>query len=49
MGQLFVDLSAKMELLKTQDPLETKTGIAFPRYFTTKLEAGRTPYDEVQW
>src|ERR1035437_8377212 len=49
MGQLFVDLSAKMELLKTQDPQETKTGIAFPRYFTTRLEAGRTPYDEIQW
>ena len=49
MGQLFVDLSAKMELLKTQNPKETKTGIAFPRYFTTKLEPGRTPYDEIQW
>ncbi len=49
MGQLSVDLSAKMELLKTQDPKETKTGISFPRYFTAKLEAGKTPYDEVQW
>ncbi|MEO8595619.1 MAG: vitamin B12-dependent ribonucleotide reductase [Candidatus Solibacter sp.] len=38
-----------MELLKTQDPKKTKTGITFPRYFTTKLEAGKTPYDEVQW
>src|SRR3982750_2589184 len=49
MGQLSVDLSAKMELLKTQEPNKTKTGIEFPRYFTTKLEAGKTPYDEVQW
>jgi len=49
MGQLAVDLSARMESLKTQDPKKTKTGIAFPRYFTTKLEAGRTPYDEIQW
>ena len=49
MGQLSVDLSAKMEVLKTQDPKKTKTGIAFPRYFTTRLEAGKTPYDEVQW
>src|SRR5450432_2967694 len=49
MGQLFVDLSAKIDSLKTQDPNKTKTGIAFPRYFTTKLEAGRTPYDEIQW
>src|ERR1035437_385609 len=49
MGQLSVDLSAKIESLKTQNPKQTKTGIEFPRYFTTKLEAGRTPYDEVQW
>src|ERR1039457_4757651 len=49
MGQLSVDLSAKIESLKTQQPKQTKTGIEFPRYFTTRLEAGRTPYDEVQW
>src|SRR3954453_3856377 len=49
MGQISVDLSAKMELLKTQEPKETKTGISFPRYFTTRLEAGKTPYDDVQW
>jgi hypothetical protein len=49
MGQLSVDLSAKMEVLKTKDPKKTKTGIEFPRYFTTKLEAGKTPYDEIQW
>src|SRR3982750_3960234 len=49
MGQLSVDLSAKMELLKTQEPNKTKTGIEFPRYFTSRLEAGKTPYDEVQW
>jgi len=23
--------------------------VSFPRYFTAKLEAGRTPYDEVRW
>src|SRR5664279_4200086 len=49
MGLLSVDLSAKIESLKIQNPPKTKTGIAFPRYFTAKLEAGRTPYDEVQW
>jgi ribonucleoside-diphosphate reductase alpha chain len=26
-----------------------KTGISFPRYFTSRLEPGKTPYDEVQW
>ncbi|MEX2262709.1 MAG: vitamin B12-dependent ribonucleotide reductase [Bryobacteraceae bacterium] len=25
------------------------SGIAFPRHFTARLEAGRTPYDEVIW
>src|SRR3954451_10655926 len=49
MGQLSVDLSAKMESLKTRTPKKTKTGISFPRHFTAKLESGKTPYDEVQW
>src|ERR1019366_6504799 len=49
MGQLSVDLSAKIESLKTQQPKQTKPGIEFPRYFSTRLEAGRTPYDEIQW
>jgi len=49
MGQLSVDLSAKIEALKTKTTLKTREGIAFPRYFTARLEAGKTPYDEVQW
>src|SRR5580692_6813955 len=24
-------------------------GVEFPKYFTTRLEAGKTPYDDVQW
>src|ERR1700756_1901056 len=47
MGQLSVDLSAKIEALKTKTI--AKKGISFPRYFTARLEPGRTPYDEVQW
>ena len=47
MGQLSVDLSAKMESLKTKTPV--RTGISFPRYFTSRLEPGKTPYDDVQW
>ena len=27
----------------------TRTGIAFPKYFTARLDAGKTPYDEVNW
>src|SRR5215469_174013 len=49
MGQLSVDLSAKIEALKTKTTVKTKPGIAFPRYFTKRLEAGKTPYDDVQW
>jgi len=53
MGQITVDLSAKMEMLKTKEPQQQRTGVAFPRYFTArdagKSEAGKTPYDEVQW
>jgi ribonucleoside-diphosphate reductase alpha chain len=39
---------AKMEELKENTAAHT-TGIPFPRYFTSKLEAGKTPYDEIQW
>jgi len=27
----------------------TRTGVEFPRYFSARLEAGQTPYDEIQW
>ncbi len=49
MGQLSVDLSAKIESLRTKNLTKTKTGIPFPRYFTARLEAGKTPYDEIHW
>jgi ribonucleoside-diphosphate reductase alpha chain len=49
MGQLSVDLGAKMEVLKTRPATRIKTGVSFPRYFTSRLEPGKTPYDEVQW
>ena len=39
---------AKMEQLKENTATHT-TGIPFPRYFTSKLEPGKTPSDEVQW
>ena len=50
MGQLAVDLSAKIKELENKhlNPT-TRTGVSFPRYFTARLEAGKTPYDEVQW
>ncbi|MBI4909609.1 MAG: vitamin B12-dependent ribonucleotide reductase [Acidobacteria bacterium] len=49
MGQLSVDLSVRMKELKRSLPTSQRTGVAFPRYFTSRLEAGRTPYDELQW
>src|SRR3954451_13963334 len=50
MGQLSVDLSAKMESLKSKTSKKaTRVGVAFPRYFTARLAQGKTPYDEVQW
>jgi len=49
MGQLSVALSAKIESLAANLDTKAKSGIVFPRYFTARLEPGRTPYDEVQW
>src|SRR6476620_6098828 len=48
MGLLSVDLSARDEL-KRSLPIAQRTGIEFPRYFTAKLEDGKTPYDEISW
>ena len=49
MGQPATALSAKMESVETQNQKKTRTGVQFPRYFTTRLEPGKTPYDEVAW
>src|SRR5271165_3678096 len=48
MGQTATALSAKIEEVKDQSTTTT-AGIPFPRYFTSRLEVGKTPYDEVQW
>src|SRR5262245_55365839 len=49
MGELAVKLSARLEAMEAKTTVPTRTGISFPRYFTSRLEPGRTPYDEVQW
>ena len=54
MGQLTVDLGSKIKDLEPRRthkalPVAERSGVTFPRYFTRKLEAGKTPYDEVQW
>src|SRR3954453_3937300 len=48
MGLLSVDLSTQDDL-KRSIPVEQRTGIQFPKDFTAKLEAGKTPYDDVAW
>jgi len=48
MGQLTVNLSSRQEL-KRSLPTAQRSGIEFPRYFTAKLEPGKTPYDETPW
>src|SRR5215469_3013684 len=32
-----------------QTPKPKHAGVEFPKYFTARQEAGKTPYDEVQW
>ncbi len=49
MGQLSVDLSARDKSLKRSLARSERTGVSFPRYFTARLDAGRTPFDEIQW
>lgn len=49
MGQLSVDLSAHSAQFRRNLRKEERRGLQFPRYFTARLEAGRTPYDEVRW
>lgn len=49
MGQLAVSLGAKITPLKRSLPQAERVGVSFPRYFTSKLEPGRTPYDEIVW
>ena len=41
--------SAKIKEVQAEKTSQTGAGIEFPRYFTAKLENGKTPYDEVQW
>ena len=53
MGQLIVDLSSRISDLQptTKKALRSteRKGVSFPKYFTQKLEAGKTPYDEIAW
>jgi ribonucleoside-diphosphate reductase alpha chain len=49
MGQSSVNLAIKVKELHRSLKAEERTGVSFPRFFSSKLEQGRTPYDEITW
>src|SRR5271166_5945494 len=49
MGQLGVGVAMKLKDLRRPVPVKERVGVEFLRYFTSRLEAGKTPYDEVKW
>ena len=49
MGQLSVEVSARVQERKMKSNPGERKGLSFPRYFTAKLEPGRAPYDECRW
>ena len=49
MGQLGIGVAMKLKDVRRPVPVSERVGVDFPRYFTARLEPGKTPYDEVQW
>ena len=49
MGQLSVNLALKVKELHRSLKKEERIGVSFPRFFTSKLEPGVTPYEQVSW
>src|SRR5207237_2083962 len=49
MGQLGLGVAMKVKETVRPVPVPERVGVVFPRYFTAKLESGRTPDDDVQW
>jgi ribonucleoside-diphosphate reductase alpha chain len=39
----------KLKDVRRPVPVSERIGVEFPRYFTSHLEAGKNPYDEVKW
>ncbi|HEX5430999.1 MAG TPA: vitamin B12-dependent ribonucleotide reductase, partial [Bryobacteraceae bacterium] len=39
----------KTKAVRRPVPVAERAGVAFPRYFTARLESGKTPYDETAW
>src|SRR5664279_5924144 len=49
MGESGFGLSLSVEEHKSSRNTDARTGLEFPRHFTARLEAGKTPYDEIRW
>jgi ribonucleoside-diphosphate reductase alpha chain len=49
MGQLGIGVAMKLKDVRRPVPVSERVGVEFPRYFTSRLENGKTPYDEVKW
>src|SRR5271167_3394759 len=49
MGQLAVGVAMKLKDLHQPRPVPERIGVTFPRYFTARQPAGKTPYDELKW
>ncbi len=41
--------SDKVNEIQETTEIKRSTGVSFSRYFTSRLEAGKTPYDEIRW
>ncbi|HXA66162.1 MAG TPA: vitamin B12-dependent ribonucleotide reductase [Bryobacteraceae bacterium] len=48
-GTALAKISEGQTTNKRPLPVPGRTGVRFPRYFTQKLDAGKTPYDEIAW
>ena len=49
MGQLGLGVAMKLKDVRRPIPIPERIGVVFPRYFTARLEPGKTPYDDLQW
>ncbi|MCC7157614.1 MAG: vitamin B12-dependent ribonucleotide reductase [Bryobacterales bacterium] len=49
MGQTGVEQGARSGAARRNLTKDERKGMAFPKYFTARLELGKTPYDEVRW
>ena len=49
MGKLGIGVAMKLKDVRDPVQVADRAGLPFPRYFTSKLESGKTPYDEIAW